>query len=149
MQYDILHRLFDLSSLGSGTPSWAHENLIVLTLADLLIYIRVPCNRPRGHFAELDRLRSAISRSTRDFRNLAKPCTNHTSFPFCDPERRAPPRSPRDPPSFSGLFLYSGFLVFSYFWYFSSFDFLVFNMSWWTIGWRCHPGFWFLIFNST
>jgi len=142
VQLYILFRLFNLSSLGSTTPFWAHENLVVLTSADLFIFKCVSWNRPRNYRIKLARLWLSNSRSTRDFRNLAKPCPNHTSYPFRNPVRRDTPRSLRDPLPFSALFLYSGFLVFSYYWHFSSFAFLVLNMSWWTIGWRCHPWFW-------
>jgi len=76
--------------------------------------------------------RRKSSRSTRGFRSLAKPCPNHTSYPFRDPERRR---------NVTIAVTAFPFLVFSYYCNFSSFAFLVFNLSWLTIGWRCHPEF--------
>jgi len=130
VQLYILYRLFNLSSLGSATPFWAHENLVVLTSADLFIHKCVSWNRPHNDRMELGRLRMSeharseggewsrqesrlacatilhqrkSSRSTRGFRSLAKPCPNHTPYPFRDPKRRDTPRSLRDRLPFSAF----------------------------------------------
>jgi len=160
----IPHYLFNSSSLGSCP----NENLVVLTSADpfyifyIFLFFKLTRERvelgylklsehARSDGREQSRQASRVacpailhlrksSRSTRGFRSLAKPCPSHTTYPFRDPERRTK-RSLCDRLPFSALFLHSGFPVLSYYWYFSSFAFLVFNMSWLTIGWRCHPGF--------
>jgi len=89
VQLYSLSRLFNLSSLGSATPFRAHKNLVVLTSAGLFRHKCVSLNCPRNYSTKLARLRLSNSRSTRDFRNLAKPCPNHTSYPFRDPEEES------------------------------------------------------------